>query len=190
MPGKTLLQRLRWRTIHAKTAERRAFWRRAYLRHKPKQLRVKAWAEMHKLINEKVTEVGGNNHGKRVEQIIRANGGVPGEPWCGDTVAYCYLKAGSKSVTRAWASVMWLEKILTKIRHNKNVAQGHVVTYTFDHTGMFCRWDHAKGSGWFLAGEGNTGNSGAVSDSQTGGDGVKLKSRHISQVQGFYRVLR
>lgn len=154
------------------------------------RLRNAAWREMQTLIDEKVTEVGGNNRGKRVEQIIRANGGTPGEPWCGDTVAACYLKAGAKSVVRGWASVSWLEKLLTRIKHTENVRKGHVVTYVFDHTGLFCRWDRAKGPGWFLAGEGNTGNAGAVSDSQTGGDGVKLKSRHVSQVQGFYRVLR
>lgn len=156
-------------------------------------LRLRAWRQMQILIAEKVTEQGGNNRGARVEEIIRANGGVPGEPWCGDTVAYCYLRAGAKSVTRAWAGVYWLDRLLSRAWHPK---RGHVVTYDFpggtatDHTGLFDRWAPEHGAGYFYAGEGNTGDSGAVSDSRTGGDGVKLKLRHTSQVHSFRRVLR
>ena len=150
-------------------------------------LRVKAWQEMGKLIEEKVSEVGGNNRGQRVEQIIRANGGVPGEPWCGDTIAFCYLRAGATSVVRSWAAVRLIEKLLTRVRSPR---VGHVVTYTFDHTGLFRNWAPEHGAGYFYAGEGNTGDSGASSDSVTGGDGVKLKLRHTSQVSGFWRVLR
>lgn len=150
-------------------------------------LRERAWREMQTLINEKVQEHGGNNRGRDVERIIRANGGTPGEPWCGDTVAYVYLRAGAKSVVRAWASVSWLNRLLAKV--NKP-ARGHVVTYKFDHTGLFDRWAPEIGRGYFLAGEGNTGDSGAVSDSRTGRDGVKLKVRHISQVDSFRRVIR
>lgn len=151
------------------------------------KLRERAWAEMQKLIDAKVTEQGGNNRGPMVEEIIRSNGGVPGEPWCGDTVAYCYLKAGAKSVVRAWAAVRFLEKLLTRVLKPK---RGHVVIYSFDHTGLFDRWAPEHGPGWFWAGEGNTGNSGAASDSITGGDGVKLKLRNRSQVSSFRRVLR
>lgn len=150
-------------------------------------LRERAWQEMQKLIDEKVTEQGGNNRGPAVEAIIRANGGVPGEPWCGDTVAYCYLKAGAKSVVRAWASVSWLNKLLSKVLKPQ---RGHVVTYVFDHTGLFDRWAPELGKGYFYAGEGNTGNVGAVSDSQTGADGVKLKIRNVSEVASFRRVAR
>lgn len=158
-------------------------------------LREKAWAQMQAFIDAKVTEQGGNNHGREVEAIIRANGGTPGEPWCGDTVAACYLKAGARSVTRAWASVRMLEKLLMRVRSPR---RGHVVTYVFDHTGLFGSWltpaeiaSHGlTGTGWFFAGEGNTGDSGAQSDSVTGGDGVKLKVRHKDQVAGFWRVQR
>jgi hypothetical protein len=152
---------------------------------KQKTLRERAWDQMQALIDAKVTEHGGNNHGAEVEKIIRANGGVPGEPWCGDTVAVCYLRAGAKSVLRAWASVSWLNRLLSRVLRPK---RGHVVTYKFDHTGLFDRWAPELGAGWFYAGEGNTGNSGAASDSVTGGDGVKLKQRHVSQVAAFRRV--
>lgn len=169
-----------------KRKEQIAAEERIIARHLPKDaLRLRAWEVMQGLIKERVTEQGGNNRGRRVEQIIRANGGVPGEPWCGDTVAYCYLKAGAKSVTRSWASVRLLEKLLMRLRI---VARGDVVTYKFDHTGMFDRWAPERGKGYFWAGEGNTGNSGAASDSVTGGDGVKRKLRHTSQVAGFWRV--
>jgi hypothetical protein len=153
----------------------------------PQPLRERAWDQMQRLIDMKVTEQGANNRGAMVEKIIRANFGLPGEPWCGDTVAACYLWAGATpgTVSRAWASVRLLERLLMRVRRPM---RGHVVTYTFDHTGLFDRWAPEKGAGYFWAGEGNTGNQGAQSDSITGGDGVKLKARHTSQVSGFWRV--
>lgn len=190
---KRLLAAARYRYVHQPTKGRLAkldhrkyqvaYAERVIERHRVPPLRERAWAEMQKLIDAKVTEVGANNHGKLVEAIIRFNGGVPGEPWCGDTVAWCYLKAGATSVVRAWASVSWLERLLTRVRRPK---RGHVVTYTFSHTGLFSHWQ-LKGS-TFWAGEGNTGNTGAQSDSVTGGDGVKLKLRSVHDVVGFYRV--
>jgi hypothetical protein len=160
---------------------------RQILAHLTPPLRLRAWRQMHVLIEQHVSEQGGNNIGPMVEKIIRANGGTPGEPWCGDTVAYCYLKAGAKSVVRSWAAVRLLERLLTRVHHPR---RGHVVTYTFDHTGLFDRWAPEIGPGYFYAGEGNTGDAGAVSDSQTGRDGVKPKLRHSGQVAGFWRVLR
>ena len=158
--------------------------RRVLARHRPKPLRERALAVA--LSKVGVMERGGNNRGREVEEFIRANGGVPGEPWCGDFVAYCYLRAGAKSVTRAWASVRQLSLLLTRVRSPR---PGHVVIYDFDHTGMFERWVDRK-AGTFLAIEGNTGRTGAVSDSQTGGDGVRVKQRNVSQVASFRRVLR
>lgn len=149
-------------------------------------LRLKAWDEMRHLIALKVTESGGNNRGPWVEKIIRANGGTPGEPWCGDTVAYCYLRAGSRMVTRSWAAV----RLLLAGGSTKHPRRGHIVRYTFDHTGLFDKWATEYGPGYFWAGEGNTGDAGAVSDSRTGGEGVKLKLRNLSQVNDFRVVTR
>lgn len=157
---------------------------RVVKRHRPLPLRLRALAVAKSKVG--IVEVGGNNRGRDVEEIIKANGGVPGEPWCGDFVAYCYLKAGAKSVTRAWASVSLLGKVLSRVRRPK---PGHVVRYSFDHTGLFYRWVN-KSAGEFEAIEGNTGNVGAVSDSAHGGDGVKIKRRNISQVTDFRRVTR
>jgi hypothetical protein len=162
--------RLNLRTIYA---QRRA------------PLRLKAFAYAEDALG--IREVGGNNRGPEVEAIIRSNGGVPGEPWCGDFVAYCYLKAGAKSVVRAWAAVRYLAKLLAGVSRPR---RGHVVIFSFDHTGMFDRWAPEYGAGKFLTIEGNTGKDGAVSDSSGGGDGVHRRLRHVSQVSSFRRVIR
>jgi hypothetical protein len=151
-----------------------------------KPLRLRAYDQAEALIG--VMEQGGNNRGPMVSKIITANGGVVGEPWCGDTMAYVYRAAGSKAVTRAWASVYFLGR-LAGIKTVKNPERGDLVRYKFDHVGMFDRWvDRPRGI--FLAIEGNTGASGAVSDSTTGGDGVYRKQRNVSQVENFRRVTR
>jgi len=126
-------------------------------------------------------ESGGNNRGAKVEEIIRANGGVVGEPWCGDFVAYVYRKAGSKSPTRSWASVALLGSVGTRV--SKPVA-GDIVRFNFGHTGIF--WKDAGGE--IITIEGNTGSSGAVSDSSSGGDGVYIKRRAKSLVTDYRHV--
>lgn len=154
------------------------FWRKRAL---PMRLRALRVAET--LVG--VMEVGGNNQGPMVMRIIRANGGVGPEPWCGDFVAYCYRQAGSKAVTRSWASVRLLGGVLGVKRVRKPLA-GDLVRFTFDHVGIF-----VKDQGAFIETiEGNTGASGAVSDSATGGDGVYRKRRPKSQVNDYLRVTR
>lgn len=132
-----------------------------------------------------VMEQGGNNNGPVVAKIIRANGGVVGEAWCGDFVAYCYRGAGSKVVQRAWAVVARLG-FLTGMSRTGSPRPGDIVCFSFDHTGMF-----VKDSGASITTiEGNTGRSGAVSDSKTGGDGVYIKLRNKSLVSRYVRVTR
>ena len=65
--------------------------------------------------------------------------------------------------------------------------RGDIVRYTFDHTGLFVK---DNGNGTITTIEGNTGHSGAVSDSKTGGDGVYLKVRSKSLVRDYLRVTR
>jgi hypothetical protein len=147
------------------------------------QLNERAYRVGKKLLG--VMEEGGNNRGQVVSAIILANQGVVGESWCGDFVAYCYRTAGSRQVSRAWAAV----RLLTKGRVTKNPVKGDIVRYDFtaagnDHTGMFSQWID-RPNGVFEALEGNTGTSGARSDSLTGGDGVYLKRRNLSQVHDF-----
>ena len=132
-----------------------------------------------------VMEQGGNNTGPMVNKIIKANGGDIGEPWCGDFIAYCYRQAGSKAVTRSWASVRALGGV-GGVRRVTKPLPGDLVRFNFDHVGMY-----VKEAGMFIETiEGNTGASGAVSDSKTGGDGVYRKRRAKSLVNDYLRVTR
>jgi len=179
---------------HAKKAAEhgRAMRKLRKLIERKTPLREKALAVAEGLVG--VMEQGGNNVGPMVEKIIRANGGIPGEPWCGDFVAYCYRLAGSKAVTRSFAAVRLIRTVLG-VRHTSSPKAGDVVTYVFDHTGLFARWLKPGDEGYtrpgdFEAIEGNTGATGAVSDSSTGGDGVYRKVRNADQVSEFLRVTR
>jgi len=133
-----------------------------------------------------VMESGGNNNGAMVLKIIRANGGTGPEAWCGDFIAYCYRLAGSKSVTRSWAAVR-LVSTVAGVRRVGNPRRGDLVRFTFDHIGLFVR---DCGNGTIETLEGNTGRTGAVSDSSTGGDGVYRKIRSKGLVQDYLRVGR
>lgn len=147
-------------------------------------LRIRAYNVAVGLIG--VMEHGGNNQGEKVMEIIRANGGVGPEPWCGDFMAYCYRLAGSKSVTRSWASVALFGGV-TGVRRTTTPHLGDAVRFNFDHVGMFVR---DLGNGYIETIEGNTGASGAVSDSTTGGDGVYRKRRHKSLVHDYLTITR
>lgn len=132
-----------------------------------------------------VMEKGGNNTGPVVDKIIAANGGAIGEPWCGDFCAFVYRLAGSKCVTRSWAAVSLLGGVLG-VRRTATPKPGDLVRFTFDHVGMFVR-DLGINIETI---EGNTGASGAVSDSATGGDGVYRKVRSKALVHDYLRVYR
>jgi hypothetical protein len=162
-------------------------------------LRVRALAEAHKLVGS--MEQGGNNMGAAVLALIRENGGTGPESWCGDFVAHCYRKAGSKVVQRGWAAVRFLGFLTgMRIRSVRDLLPGMIVTYTFDHTGIFVEYVKLMGNQWvkclpsqathIKTIEGNTGRSGAVSDSRTGGDGVYIKIRAIGLVSRGVEVTR
>lgn len=182
-------QRLVRRTRPKNKAERRATRRRKSYRQRMRKrwdrtLGQKALDVARTLIG--VMEQGGNNTGPIVDKIIRANGGVIGEPWCGDFCAFCYRIAGSKLVQRLWASVYYLGTLLgiNKVAVPK---PGDLVRFKFDHVGLF---EKDNGDGTITTIEGNTGASGAVSDSKTGGDGVYRKVRSKSLVNDYRRVTR
>jgi hypothetical protein len=170
------------------TAEEAALikhWERL-LNREQRPMRERALDEAESLVG--VMEAGGNNMGAKVLEIIRANGGAGPEPWCGDFVAWCYRKAGSKAVQRGWAAVRLLG-FLTGMRivSAADARPGDIVCFSFDHTGLLRRKISAV---QIETVEGNTGRSGAVSDSRTGGDGVYLKRRSTSQVTRYVRVTR
>lgn len=149
-------------------------------------LREKAHAEMVKLLG--VMEQGGNNAGADVARIIRGGGGNPADrpAWCGYTMAYVYRKAGSRAVDWRWAAVR-LVSAVSGVRRTTAPMKGDLVRFTFDHIGMF---ERDNGDGTITTLEGNTGASGAVSDSKTGGDGVYRKVRPKSLVNDYLRVTR
>lgn len=161
----------------------------AHRRHQlaaARPLRLRALAEAERLVG--VMEVGGNNMGKAVLALIRENGGTGPESWCGDFVAHCYRHVGSKVVQRGWAAVRFLGFLTgMKVVSAKDALPGDIVCFTFDHTGLLRRKISA---GEIETAEGNTGRSGAVSDSRTGGDGVYIKRRSTSLVARYVRVLR
>jgi hypothetical protein len=194
-------QRKRQLTLFRKTHKRghqraagaagRAMRKLVKLIAKNEPLRLKAYKHAVALVG--VMERGGNNTGPVVDKIIKANGGVIGEPWCGDTMAFVYRLAGSKAVTRAWAAVALM--LVVGVRRTSKPLRGDIVRYRFDHTGMFVRWLKPGDEGYtrpgdFEAIEGNTGATGAVSDSATGGDGVYRKVRNRDLVSDFLRVFR
>lgn len=170
----------------ARREEQVSVARRVVKRHKVEPLRLRAYKVAEGLIG--TMELGGNNRGEKVMAIIKANGGTGPEPWCGDFQAWCYRLAGSKAVNRSWASVYLLGRLagVTKVA---NPLRGDLVRFNFSHVGMFDSWIDRK-AGRFLTIEGNTGATGAVSDSLTGGDGVYRKERQTSLVTDYRRVTR
>lgn len=146
-------------------------------------LAERAFKEAERLIG--VMEEGGNNVGKQVEWIIASGGGIRGQAWCGWFVAHCYKTAGSKAVTWQWGAVRLLWPLLG-IEKTAAPKKGDLVRFIFDHVGMFEK--DAMASIYTV--EGNTGASGAVSDSKTGGDGVYRKLRAKGLVSDYLRVTK
>lgn len=149
----------------------------------------RALAEAKNLLSKNIRESGGNNRGPWVDRIIKANGGVPGEPWCGDFAAYCYRRAGSKAVTRAWAAVRLLGRLSgMRIVHKNALEPGDLVRFKFDHVGIFEGYV-SNGLTWDVVTiDGNTGDAN-LSDG-TGGEGVERKTRPLSLVADGVRVFR
>lgn len=145
-------------------------------------LRMKAYHQARLLIG--VMESGGNNRGREVEKIIREGGGLPGQAWCGWFMAAVYKRAGSKAVDWHWGAVRLLFP-LPKVYRVERPKTGDIVRFKFDHVGMFVKW---VDSHTIETLEGNTGATGAVSDSRTGGDGVYRKRRDVSLVNDYLRV--
>lgn len=157
---------------------------RVVARHKPRPLRECAYEEATKLVG--IMEQGGNNRGAAVEKIIAEGGGLPGQAWCGWFCAAVYKRAGSKAVTWHWGAVR-LYLPLSGLCRISPPKRGDLVRFTFDHIGMFVK---DNGDGTITTIEGNTGATGAVSDSKTGGDGVYRKVRAKTLVRDYIRVTR
>jgi hypothetical protein len=138
-------------------------------------------------------EVGGNNTGPMVSRIIKGNGGVGPEPWCGDFAAYCYRQAGAMQVqkpNRLWAYVPWMTRTYG-VAPTSSPRRGDLVRFdwngdgVYDHVGLFDRWVSPVE---FATVEGNTGKDPFVSDSTSGGDGVHRRHRSVYIKHDFLRV--
>lgn len=164
---------------------------RKSLASKPLRLRALHYA----LKDVGVTERGGNNRGTDVERIIREGGGSAGDAWCLWAVIAWYKRAGSKlNWSATYGAVRLIKNVCKRV---VGALAGHVIEYTFEHTGLLIYFCNANGSRrprllatHIKAVEGNTGDVGAVSDSQTGGDGVKVKIRPKTYVANFYKAPR
>jgi hypothetical protein len=185
--------------VYRRAQTRRNVARAKYLALKAapkKSMRVRALE--HALADVGITERGGNNRGPEVEKIIRAGGGRVGDAWCLWFVIAKYKQAGSKLAwEETWGAVRRIKVVCIRVKAAANIAAGHIVEFTFEHTGLFITWCDAAGNAKprLLAThakvcEGNTGDSGAVSDSRTGGDGVKVKIRPKSYIHDVYRAAK
>ncbi|MDT7582230.1 MAG: hypothetical protein QOK35_3517 [Pseudonocardiales bacterium] len=161
-------------------------------------LRLRAYAEARRMLDLDVRESGGNNHGKVVLEIIRANGGPGPEAWCGDFMAWCYRKSGSRAVTRNWAVVKAIGG-LAGVKRTKTPLKGNLIHWSFDHVSMFVSWCDASGREVAMKDathvksiDGNTTRAGAinVNDSAGGADGIYLKVRPRSLVTQFLHISR
>jgi hypothetical protein len=150
----------------------------------PPGMRGKAYSRARKLVG--VMEQGGNNRGRKVEEIIRYAQGVVPEAWCVDFLIYCYGHAGSKIVRPGYTRAVRF-MLAPGVVRTSSPRRGDMVRFSFDHTGMFVK---DNGNGTITTIEGNTGRTGAVSDSATGGDGVYVKVRSKSSVTDYLRVTR
>lgn len=133
-------------------------------------------------------ELGPNNHGAKVEEY-QTYDSLPGEgyAWCNSFVDYCFAKAGRplEELLRSAG----VELTLSLAHKNgwivSDPAPGDLVIYTFSHIGIV---EKLLPGGQLQTIEGNTGESGAVSDSRTGGDGVYRKIRSTQLVRAYVRV--
>lgn len=171
-----------WRRL----TDQAQYWidRRRSQLNRAQPLRVRAFNEARKLVG--VMEEGGNNRGAAVERIIHEGGGLPGQAWCGWFCAAVYKRAGSRAVEWRWGAVRLLSSV-SGVKRVSTPLPGDLVRFTFDHVGLF---EKDNGDGTITTVEGNTGATGAVSDSATGGDGVYRKRRPKSQVNDYLRVTR
>lgn len=134
-----------------------------------------------------VREVGANNHGPRVEWYQTFDS-LPGEgyAWCNSFVDGMFATAGRPlKETRLSAGVQLTLAYAKQLGWVvATPAKGDLVVFTFDHIGFV---DEVHPT-YLITIEGNTGSSGAVSDSKRGGDGVYRKTRSRSLVQAYIRV--
>jgi hypothetical protein len=132
-------------------------------------------------------EVGGQNRGRKVQEIIHYAGGPGPEAWCVDFEIWCYGHAGSTAVRPGFTRAVRFMRGAPGVVPTAAPMRGDLVRYSFDHTGLFVK---DNGNGTITTIEGNTSRTGAISGSTTGGDGVYIKVRSKAVVTDYLRVTR
>lgn len=185
----------KWRK-HVDAAHRMVARREFQLAAK-QPLRLRAWKIAGALVGE--TESSGHNRGPEVDRVIRYAKGDLGEPYCVDGVIYSYGKAGSKIIRPGFPRAV-RNMLVTGMRLIRVPRTGHIVRFTFDHTGLFGGWYRQRPDGRFVRApralathlrtrEFNTSALGALSsDANDGTDGIYEKYRAKGLVQDFLRT--
>lgn len=128
----------------------------------------------------KVREVGGNNKGERVEEILKVARLSPGDPWCAAMVYYCLIMAGVKPGElpshpgSVWGFVDWATK---KGRRTSTPERGDLFFWldgSHGHIGFLVE----LAGGYATTLEGNTGDDGGRD-----GDGSYRKRRNWETVK-------
>jgi hypothetical protein len=144
-------------------------------------------ALQHALKEVGVREHGANNHGQRVEWYQKWDS-LPGEgyAWCNSFVDAMFAAAGRPLVELARSAGVSLTLDLARKHHWEVLRpqRADLVVFRFSHIGFVYA---AKGD-YLITVEGNTGPTGAVSDSKGGGDGVYVKRRHRTLALAYIRV--
>lgn len=159
-------------------------------------MRLAALRNMLKLAREHVREVGGNNRGGTVDKIIAYAHGALGEAWCVDGVIWAYGHAGSKIVKPGFTrAVRYMNGAGVRVVR-WFPRPGHIVRYTFDHTGLLVGFRRRVRGRWvrcprqlathIMTVECNTSSTGAVgSDINDGTDGCYVKVRDKRLVRDY-----
>jgi hypothetical protein len=135
-----------------------------------------------------VRERGANNQGARVNDYQRADSlpGV-GYAWCNSFIDFCYEVVG-RPLTELGNSASVDYTLHAALNHGWVEESPHdadLVVFNFSHIGFV---KHPVNKATLETVEGNTGASGAVSDSKGGGDGVYHKLRPSFLAKAFIKV--
>jgi hypothetical protein len=130
-----------------------------------------------------VHEVGADNRGPKVDEIIRFAHGDLGEAWCVDAIIWSYGHAGSHVVKPGLFPRAVKAMLVNGVVRTSRPQPGDIVRFTFDHTGLLVA-DHGS------AVETIDGNTGAGDHPDGTTDGVARKVRSRSLVEDFLHVTR
>lgn len=147
-----------------------------------------------------VRESGGNNKGKDLQVFFDSdsydpNGSRPGDDgyaWCASFVCWCVMIAlmGRKITFKrpttpgAWDFERWCRaqdwSVVLRRTFGRDIKRGDVVVFKFSHIGIAISGPDEHG--YITTIEGNTNKAGSRE-----GDGVYIKTRHLSEIRSRIR---